>query len=718
MSESERRPRWATPLAVALAVMALAGAAATVALAVVNRAHLPNLDAADPSSIAVPMGAIIGVLVAARRPYNPVGWLILFIAVASSLQGVEDQYARFALLTHPGLLGAVWAEWLGSFSAIPIFPAGAVAWLLVLLPDGHPRSRRWRGVLIAGAVDTVVLLVSTALAPGPLNLSSSGANYADLDNPLGLAAFQPLSTSAAASAVIWFAGLAILLVASVAPLLRMRRASGDERQQLKWIAYVVLLTAAAILIFVFLAGSVLPSWTFDIPIVLGFGLAFPASIAMAIFKHRLYDIDVVISRTLVYGSLAVFITAVYVGIAVGIGTLIGGSGKPNLGLSILATAIVAVGFQPVRERVQRVANRLVYGKRATPYEVLSQFSERVAESYAADDVMPRMARVLADGTGAERADVWLRTEGTWHQAAVWPEDAAPAEPIAAVDGTLPTLNGAGRLVGVRHQGDLLGALGVTKRSGEALTPVEENLLNDLAGQAGLVLKNVGLTSDLQARLVELRASRQRLVTAQDAERRRLERNLHDGAQQHLVAIKVKLGLAAMLAARDPEKAKATLQQLKGDADEALETLRDLARGVYPPLLAEKGLGAALESQARKATVPVIVDAGGIGRYGQDIEAAVYFSVLEALQNVQKYAQASAATVRLRDDAGQLLFDVTDDGRGFDVAATRSGSGLTNVADRIDALGGRVTVTSTPGEGTSVRGSLPVPVARAVVGATP
>ena len=162
-------------------------------------------------------------------------------------------------------------------------------------------------------------------------------------------------------------------------------------------------------------------------IALGFGCALPLAAGIAIFKHRLYDIDLVISRTLVYGSLAVFITAVYIGIAVGIGALIGGGGKPNLVLSIVATAIVAVGFQPVRERVQRVANRLVYGKRATPYEVLSQFSERVAESYAVDDVMPRMARVLAEGTGAQRADVWLRNGPVWREAAVWPAGAEPAE---------------------------------------------------------------------------------------------------------------------------------------------------------------------------------------------------------------------------------------------------------------------------------------------------
>ena len=700
--------RRTTAFAVALAGTAFATATVTIVLAVVNHAHLSNVDSADPSSIAVPISAgILGMLVASRHPRNSVGWLLLVIAVLSGLQGVADQFARYVLLTHPGFPGAVWAEWFGGLSAVPIFPAGAVAWLLVLLPDGRLPSRGWRLVLVLGVVATVVLLITTALAPGALSSGSSGANYPDLDNPLGLSALQAFSGNGPLSGAIWFPGLAILLAASVAPLLRMRRAQGDERQQLKWIAYAVLTTAAATSVFSFLAGPVLPGWTFDIPIVLGFGLALPLAIAIAIFKYRLYDIDVVISRTLVYGSLAVFITAVYVGIAVGIGALVGGGGKPNLGLSILATAIVAVGFQPVRERVQRVANRLVYGKRATPYEVLAQFSERVAESYAADDVMPRMARVLAEGTGAQRADVWLRSASTWRNAAVWPLDALAHEPVAVADGDPPALDANDRLVEVRHQGDLLGALSVTKRSGEQLTPVEENLLTHLAGQAGLVLKNVGLTSDLQARLEELRASRQRLVTAQDEERRRLERNLHDGAQQHLVALKVKLGLAEMLLGRDPQRARVTLDQLKSDADEALDTLRDLARGIYPPLLADKGLGAALESQARKATVPVTVDADGVARYSQDIEAAVYFSVLEALQNVQKYAGASRAVIRLREDGGELHFEVDDDGHGFDVATTPAGTGLVNMGDRLDALGGQLEVTSTIGTGTSVAGRIPV-----------
>jgi signal transduction histidine kinase len=267
--------------------------------------------------------------------------------------------------------------------------------------------------------------------------------------------------------------------------------------------------------------------------------------------------------------------------------------------------------------------------------------------------------------------------------------------------------GTDRAVEVRHQGELLGALTVTKRKGESLTPVEEKLLADLAGQAGLVLKNVGLTAELVQRLEDLRASRQRLVAAQDEERRRLERNLHDGAQQNLVALRVKLGLAEAMAEKDPARAKELVAQLKADADEALETLRDLARGIYPPLLADKGLVVALESQARKATLPVEVQTDGIGRYPQDIEAAVYFCVLEALQNVQKYAGAKSASVRLAQLDGILTAAVEDDGGGFDPSITKKGSGLQNMEDRLDALGGSLEILSTPGSGATVTVRLPV-----------
>ena len=698
-----------TALAVAPAVLAVIGAVLTLSLVIANRAHLHGLVDMDIEDIVVPLSfGAVGALVASRQPRNITGWLFLFVAVISALQGVSDQYARYAYLTHPGAPDGVWALWLDSWVISFVFPTGALALLFLLFPDGHLPSRRWRSVAVIAVILTVLIALGGAFTPGLLETETI---FAKALNPIGVPSGTVLVTIFDAIGLAWLLGLMVLVVGAAAPFVRFRRADGDERLQLKWIATAVIASAVGAVAFTLATTFVpgLPQLS-DLVIALGFGCAVPAAAGIAIFKYRLYDIDLVISRALVYGSLAVFITAVYVGIAVGIGSLIGGGGKPNLPLSILATAIVAVGFQPARERLQRVANRLVYGKRATPYEVLSQFSERVAESYAMDDVMPRMARVLAEGTGAQRADVWLRNGNVWREAAVWPATDHPSEAVPAIDGLLPSIEGLSRLVEVRHQGTLLGALGVTKRSGEALTPVEENLLVDLAGQAGLVLRNVGLTSDLQARLDDLRASRQRLVSAQDQERRRLERNLHDGAQQHLVAIKVKLGLAEMLLGRDPDRALQILDQLKSDADEALETLRDLARGIYPPLLADRGLLVALESQARKATVPVSVEAEAIGRYSQDIEAAAYFCVLEALQNVQKYAQASQVAVRLRGEEDGITFAVADDGRGFDVASMKRGAGLTNMADRLDALGGELQISSVPGEGTTITGSIGVAVA--------
>jgi signal transduction histidine kinase len=702
------KERRATGLAWGAATLAYLISGLAIALAITNGPAMRNVDLAGAFVQAVVPAlaiAVVGGLIASRRPRNPIGWLLLFGATSTALQGLASQYVVHTLVVDKGSLPAVgWVAWLGSTFGGLVYP-GIVALILLLFPDGRLPSPRWQMV---AWLDIALATANTAIGfLDPAPLQSIGAP--NVPNPLVLAHINGLEMGPVGY-VIFLAGLLVVVAAAASLVVRLRRATGVEREQVRWVAYALGTTVLVSITFT-LTGLIVPALQNNLAgnviVIAGFGLGLPAAIGVAMLKHHLFDIDVVISRTLVYGALAAFITAVYVGIAVGIGALVGGGGKPNLGLSIFATAIVALGFQPVREGVQKVANRLVYGERATPYEVLSQFSARVAESYATDDVMPRMARVLAEGTGAERADVWLRNGAVWRDAAVWPVDAAPAESFVAIDGELPTASGTKRQVEVRHQGALLGALSVTKRLGEALTPVEENLLSHLAGQAGLVLKNVGLTSDLQARVEELRASRQRLVSTQDQERRRLERNLHDGAQQHLVAIKVKLGLAEMLLGRDPDKVRSTLDQLKSDADEALETLRDLARGIYPPLLAEKGLPAALQAQARKAIVPVSVEAEGIGRYSQDTEAAVYFCTLEALQNIQKYADASLATVRLREEQDQLCLEIVDDGRGFDVGATMRGNGLTNMEDRLDALGGTLDIASMPGRGTTLSAKLPV-----------
>jgi signal transduction histidine kinase len=642
-----------------------------------------------------PIVGILGVLIAVRRPRNPIGWLLLAIGFADTIYLTADFISMRGLLSGASPKGWVaWVAWVYTSTAGP--GTILVAFVILFFPDGRllpgPRWRWAAGVVFAAAA---VMVASAMIATAPIHLSP---RLPSVPSPLAVPALDGLTN--VNGSLYWWPLLLIgpLLAAIVA---RFRRSKEIERSQMRWFAYVsAVALALLVLASVGVGGATSTTGFFGVAVLL------PLTIGLAVMKYGLYDIDIFISRTIVYGSLAVLITSVYVGIAVGIGTLVGSGGKPNLGLSILATAIVAVGFQPVRERLQTVANRLVYGKRATPYEVLSQFSGRVGESYASDEVLPRMARVLGEGTGAELAEVWLRSGKELRCAASFPAAQPTPESVQLEGDGDPAIQLADRTTLVRHQRELLGALTVTKRRGESLTPIEIKLMDDLAHQAGLVLKNVGLTAELLQRLDELRASRQRLVTAQDEERRRLERNLHDGAQQHLVAIKVKLGLVEMLARKDPEKASATIVELKKDADEALETLRDLARGIYPPLLADKGLAAALQAHARKATLPVRVDADGVGRYPQETEAALYFCTLEALQNVQKYAEASSATVRLREDAEQLLIEVTDDGCGFDVTATARGAGLTNMKDRLDALDGTLQIQSKPGEGTTLRVTVP------------
>ena len=389
-------------------------------------------------------------------------------------------------------------------------------------------------------------------------------------------------------------------------------------------------------------------------------LAFPLSVGIAVLRFHLYDLDVVVKKTVVYAALALFATIVYLALVVGLGATFG---RGSSFLTMVAAVIVAVTFQPVRAWLTRFANRIVYGKRATPYEVLTEFSERVGDAYADEDVLPRMARVLGEGIGAERADVWLAVDQELRDVAAWPSEEVSAASIPLPNGTVPEIDGVDRVYPVQHAGELLGALAIRKPPSDPVTPSDEKLIGDLAGQAGLVLRNVRLTEALKLRLEDLRAAQKRLVSAQDEERRKLERNIHDGAQQQLVALQVRQRLVEQLIEREPARAKEMVAQLQVDTGAALQDLRDLARGNYPPLLADEGLAAALTAQARKASLPVAVEAAGIGRFSPSVEAAVYFSVLEALQNVAKYAAASAAQVLVANGDGELRFEVCDDGRG-------------------------------------------------------
>ena len=556
---------------------------------------------------------VIGVLITTRRPGNSIGWLVLGIGLswsAGDLLGALATYAFDHGWSNADVLIALsQPTWLPPIALTGTF-------LILLFPDGHLPSRRWRWFARTIAVGMTV--VGLVLLLGPGTFEDSG--YPTVTNPLGIEAIRPLFGVFMASLLIIPIGM---LGSMVALVQRFRRSVGVERQQMKWLAYaaaVAACTYAGVMVASILKGDApVPGWLLVWQNLALAALALiPIAIGIAVLKYRLYDIDVVINRTIVFGALAAFIGAVDVAVVVLLGSAIGAT-TSNPALSIAATAIVALLFEPVRVRVQRVANRFVYGERATPYEVLSRFSERIAGTYATEDVLPRTARVIAEGTGAERVGVWLRVGDVLQERGSWPAaDGSPA-PIAMAGRDLPAFPGTDATVPVRHREELLGAVTVTKPRGEAMTPAEASLLADLAGQAGLVLSNVRLTAELQARLdeiarrsEELRASRQRIVTTQDAERRRLERNIHDGAQQHLVALAVKLRLVRSMLAKDPDRATAVLGELRAEVDEAIETLSSLALGIYPPVLEERGIAAALESQVRAGAVPVRVVADGVG----------------------------------------------------------------------------------------------------------
>ncbi len=528
--------------------------------------------------------------------------------------------------------------------------------------------------------------------------------------------------------VLWIAIAALVLV-------RIRSASGAALGRLHWLATGLVATAALSIAGV--TSSLLLDWPDRPGVGAATGCVLLPLAALLGRSPRLRPYGApVLTRTIVTCGLVALVGAIYLLVVLGLGRRPRGDERMLLGLSILAAAVACVLAFPARRRLEDWANRRVYGDRAAPDEALRTFGGRMSRAVPMDELLLQLVEILHKTLRLSAAEIWSADEGGLARTVSVPARVPARVELRGEERTVlarahaqgnawlqvwaaELLAGRGdaqvRLVSIAHLGELMGVFVLERPAGEdPFTEEEDRVLVDLARQLGVALHNVRLDSALQASLDELKlrneeliASRARIVAAGVESRRRIERDLHDGAQQHLVAMAVKIGLVRTLLDADPARAGALLDELRADAQATLTELRELAHGIYPPLLRDRGLREALENAADRAGLPTTVVADGVGRYDSDTEAAVYFCCLEAIQNAGKHAGQSACVhVAVGDGDGTLWFEVADDGVGFDPVTAGRGDGFVNMRDRLGALGGHLTVSSEPGRGAVIRGWLP------------
>jgi len=606
----------------------------------------------------------VGLYVLRMRPRHAQGILLVSVGIVHALMFFGRQYGAH----DTPLPGAAWIGWIGVW---PLALAIAlVAWTLMAFPDGRLLSPRWRLAVFAMMAAALALSLVSALWPVDYDRTAIAAPH-----PLHLAGADRAQAFWDAARVCF---LLFQILWTAAIIVRVHLARGDVARQLRWLMYAVVMEIAVLATGLIIVGSPVPG-LLSLPLV-------PVAAGIAILKYRLYDIDPVINKTIVIGAMVLVITGGYVAVVLGIGAVVP-AGRGFLWL--ITTAVVAVLSEPLRRRAQSLADRLVYGHRTTPYEALAQLTSGV--DGAPEDLLAGIATTVANAVGASEVVVWVGDEERLLPAAAWP---------SAVDDPARTLNDLHRprwqLRPVTHHGTVVGAVALRKPAGESLTVAEDRLLSDLVAQTALVIVQQRQAQDLQA-------AARRIVTAEDVARRRIERNLHDGAQQRLLTVGLELGVLAERATADPSLA-AHVRDVRTHLLDATAELRDLARGLYPMVLTEQGLGAALEALADRSPVPVKLLVELDDRLPREIEAATYFLVSEALTNAARHADARLVTVCVtKVDAG-VRVNVSDDGRG---GANRSvGGGIQGVTDRLAALGAWLQVDSPVGGGTQIQTVLP------------
>ncbi len=625
----------------------------------------------------------------------------------------------FGAVTASGVLG--WSldthrnvEGVGGFATdalvrLALTSAAAVVFhLLLTLPDGYvrrPRHRRlvWAGYMVAGTAGLSLFADRSEVVRWPV-------------------------------ALLWVAAFSAVPIAHA----NYRSSSAADQRRLQWIGWAAVVAAEIALVCG--ALTLIADWPHHVSeIALAATGLVPLAMAAATAQRMLARVDRLLTHTVSLTGLTALIVVAYLLALAAFGRRPNESERTLLLLSMLAAAGASIGYQPTRAWLTERANRAVYGERVSPDEALRTWGSRLTRAIPLDELLLQLAETLKKSMQLRSAQIWTGADGHYEVSAMVPHRALAPYLVdtkersvvsrAGVSGGtwldiwLPGLVDPGqasstRVAPIAHGGELLGIV-VCERApdAEAFTEDDDRVLTELARQVALALHNVQLDTALQASLDELRqtndelrASRSRIVAAGDSERRKLERNLHDGAQQHLVSLAVKLRLAKDSVVDDPDDAVAMIDEIRGDLQEAIAELRSLAHGIFPPLLMSGGLAEALPSAAARAALPTSTDID-VGRHDQEIETAIYFCCMEALQNAGKYATSEtggSALVKVTQDEQAIHWEVTDDGPGFDAGSSAAGHGFVNMRDRMGAFGGTLEVISTIGQGTTVRGMVPLP----------
>jgi signal transduction histidine kinase len=635
---------------------------------------------------------VMGALIASRRPHNPIGWICLLHGFLWMLLNLFDYYSEYGLVKPGSVPFPAAVAGLGEWLWVPTVGLLAI-YLVLLFPDGKLPSRRWRPLAwLFGAV-IVLLSVAEGLSPGPI------ADLGGVRNPFGLEG-QPWIADAANAILMLF--LLCILASAVSLILRYRRSRGEERQQIKWIAFAAAVVAlgfvsamvSGLTVYVLApeawgSGDNPPFW-FDLlfsVVLLSFG-GVPIAVGFAVLKYRLYDINLIINRTLVYGTLTACVVGLYILVVGYLGALF--QTQSDLFVSLLATGLVAVLFAPLRERLQRGVNRLMYGERDDPYVVLSRLGQRLEVTLAPDAVLPTIVETVKEALKLPFAAIALMENGAA------PRIAASVGKPAEKPMRLP----------LTYQSEPVGELLLGPRSpGETFGPADRRLLEGLARQAGVAAHAVRLTTDLQR-------SRERLVAAREEERRRLRRDLHDGLGAQLAGLNVQAGTLRRLIPRDPAAADELVVELRKELRSAIADIRRLVYDLRPPALDDLGLVAALHQLAERYSAEgehlrVSVEAPeDLPHLPAAVEVAIYRIAQEALTNVVRHAQAKTCVVRLavKED---VALDIVDDGVGIPAERT-AGVGLSSMYERAAELGGRCVVEPVIKGGTQVLVRLPLP----------